>query len=102
MTELATVNGIQVILASLTPVCDCFIKTKPRERWQERIKETNELIEKYAHQVGAVYLDYYSAMADDDDMKKDLTRDGVIPNEAGYKIMADLAEKAIVDALGKK
>jgi lysophospholipase L1-like esterase len=35
-------------------------------------------------------------------LKKDLTEDGLVPNEAGYKIMAPLAEKAIAEALGRK
>ena len=54
---------------------------------------------KYAAQSGAVYLDYYSAMADQDRLKKDLTSDGVLPNDAGYSVMAPLAEKAIAEAL---
>jgi hypothetical protein len=49
-----------------------------------------------------VYLDYYSAMLDDKQMfKQDLTRDGLHPNEAGYAVMAPLAEKAIAEALGR-
>ena len=32
----------------------------------------------------------------------DLAGDGVHPNEAGYRIMAPLAEKAIAEALGRK
>ena len=35
-------------------------------------------------------------------MKKELTVDGLIPNDAGYSVMASLAEEAIVQALGKK
>jgi lysophospholipase L1-like esterase len=34
-------------------------------------------------------------------MNKDLTVDGLIPNEAGYQQMAPLAEKAIAEALKK-
>ena len=99
MAELARVNGIRVILASVTPVCDCFTKGAARQRWQERISELNELIEKYCGRTGAVYLDYYSAMADEDNLKKELTYDGVLPNDAGYQVMAALAEQAIAKAL---
>jgi lysophospholipase L1-like esterase len=101
MTELANTNGIRVVLASLTPVCDCFGKNAARERWRERISEANELIEKYCSKSGATYLDYYSAMSDDDALKKELTVDGVLPNEAGYAIMSRLAEKAIGEASRK-
>ena len=102
MADIAKANGIKVIFASLTPVCDCFTKGASRQRWQERISGLNELISKYAKQSGAVYLDYYSAMADDDDMKKELTKDGVMPNEAGYNVMAPLAEKSIAESLKQK
>jgi lysophospholipase L1-like esterase len=101
MTELARVNGIRVVLASLTPVCNCFGKNAARERWQERIAEANELIEKYCAKSGATYLDYYSAMSHEGDLKKELTGDGVLPNEAGYGIMSRLAEKAIREASRK-
>src|SRR5690349_22355342 len=99
MTELARANGIRVVLASVTPVCDCFAKGTARQRWQERIHEVNELIQKYSAGSGAVYLNYFSAMADDDNLKKELTSDGVLPNDAGYRIMAQLAEKAVAEAL---
>jgi hypothetical protein len=35
-------------------------------------------------------------------MKKELTVDGLIPNGAGYKVMASLAEQAIAQALAKR
>jgi lysophospholipase L1-like esterase len=99
MAELAHANGIRVILASVTPVCECFAKNAARQRWQERISELNELIEKYCAGTGAVYLDYYSAMAKEDNLKMELTNDGVLPNDAGYRLMAPLAEQAIGKAL---
>jgi lysophospholipase L1-like esterase len=101
MTELARANRIRVVLASVNPVCDCFKKNSERRRWQERIMEVNSLIRQYCARTGAVYLDYYSAMADGETLKMSLTSDGVLPNAAGYAIMADLAEKAIAEALRK-
>jgi len=101
MTELAQANGIRVVLASLTPVCDCFAKGS-RKLWQGRIAEVNELIEKYAHQRGAVYVDYYSALSREDDFKKELTKDGVLPNDVGYAVMGPLVSKAIAQALKTK
>jgi lysophospholipase L1-like esterase len=102
MAELARVNGIRVVLASVTPVCDCFTKGAARQRWQERISELNELIQKYCARTGGVYLDYYSAMAEEGNLKKELTNDGVLPNDAGYRVMAPLAEQAIGKALKTK
>ena len=50
---------------------------------------------------GAVYLDYFTALADGRSFKRELTVDGLIPNAAGYAVMAPLAERAIAEALKK-
>jgi lysophospholipase L1-like esterase len=101
MAELARANGIRIVLASITPVCDCFTKGTARQRWQERINEVNELIQKYCAQSGATFLNYFPAMANDDNLKKELTTDGVLPNDAGYGVMAQLAQKSVAEALAR-
>ncbi len=101
MTELAKVNGIRVVLASVTPVCNCYSK-RPPPRLQKQIAALNRWIEAYAAESGSTYLDYFTAMAEGTNLKKELTSDGMLPNEAGYKIMAPLAEKAIARALAEK
>jgi lysophospholipase L1-like esterase len=101
IVELAKANGIRVVLSSLTPVCDCFTK-QTTLRPQGKIIGINGWLKEYAAQSGSVYLDYYSAMADGRNLKKELTNDGLLPNDAGYAVMAPLAEKAIAQALGKK
>jgi lysophospholipase L1-like esterase len=101
MTELAKAHGIQVVLASLTPVCDC-IKNLTERRPPGKIIGLNGWLKAYATQSGLVYVDYYSVLADGRTMKGDLTVDGLIPNDAGYELMAPLAEQAIAQALGKK
>jgi len=101
MTELAKVNGIRVVLASVTPVCDCFRK-QTALRPQGKIIGLNGWIKDYAARSGSVYLDYYAALAQGRDFKKELTSDGLLPNEAGYAVMAPLAEKAIGEALAGK
>lgn len=98
MVELAKVHGIKVVLASLTPVCDCFRNLTGR-RPAGKIIGMNGWLKRYAAQSGSVYLDYYSALVDGRAMKKELTVDGFIPNDAGYEKMAALAEKAIAEAL---
>jgi lysophospholipase L1-like esterase len=100
IVELAKANGIRVVLASLTPVCDCFTK-QTLLRPQGKIIGINGWLKEYAGQSGAVYLDYYSALAEGRNLKKELTSDGLLPNDAGYAVMAPLAEAAIARALGK-
>jgi lysophospholipase L1-like esterase len=99
MTELAKVHGIRVALASVLPVCDCF-KNQTALRPQGKIISLNGALKGYAARSGSVYVDYYSALASGRDFKKDLTSDGLLPNQAGYAAMAPVAEKAIAQALG--
>jgi lysophospholipase L1-like esterase len=101
MVELARANGIRVVLASVTPVCDCFTK-QTGLRPQGKIIGLNGWIKEYAAKSDSVYLDYYSALADGRNLKKELTVDGLVPNDAGYRVMAPLAEKAIAEALAKR
>jgi lysophospholipase L1-like esterase len=99
MVELAKVNGIRVVLASLTPICDCFT-VQTGYRSQARIIGVNGFLRGYAKENGAVFLDYYSALAQGRDFKRELTVDGLLPNDAGYDVMASAAEQAIARALG--
>lgn len=100
MVELAKLHGIRVVLASVPPVCDCFRKLTAR-RTPGRIAGINRWLKSYAKESGSVYLDYYSTLAEDRAMQKDLTVDGLVPNDAGYERMAAAADKAIAEALGK-
>jgi lysophospholipase L1-like esterase len=101
LAELAKVNGIRVVLASVTPVSDAF-KNQTSLRPQGKIIGLNSWIKNYAAESGSVYLDYYSTLAEGRNFKKELTVDGLLPNDAGYKVMATLAEQAIAEALNKK
>jgi len=100
MVELAKFNGIRVVLASVTPVCDCFTRQTGR-RSQGKIIGLNGWLKSYAARSGSVYLDYYSALAEGRNLKKELTTDGVLLNDAAYQLLAPLAEKAIAEALAK-
>ncbi|MDB4875372.1 MAG: hypothetical protein JWM41_1818 [Gemmatimonadetes bacterium] len=98
MTELAKANGIRVVLASVLPVYD--YPWRPGLEPAPKIMALNTWIKAYAARTGAVYLDFHSAMADTrQGLRSDLTTDGVHPTEAGYRVMAPLAEKAVAEAL---
>jgi lysophospholipase L1-like esterase len=100
MVELAKVNGIRVVLASVDPVCDCY-SNQTKLRPQGKIIGMNGWLRDYAAKTGSVYLNYYAALADGRDFRKELTADGLLPNNAGYAVMEPLAEKAIIEALGR-
>jgi lysophospholipase L1-like esterase len=102
MAELAKVHGIKVVLSSVMPVCD-YIRPQTEHRPPGKIIALNEWIKEYVAKNKLVYLDYYSAMIDDQKMlKKEITYDGLHPNEAGYAIMEPLAEKAVASALHRR
>jgi lysophospholipase L1-like esterase len=99
MAQLAKINNIRVVFASVMPVCDCY-KPQTQKRPPQKIVALNKWIEDFCFRIGGVYLDYYSAMADSAGMlKRELTYDGLHPNNAGYEVMAPLAQKAIDQAL---
>ncbi|MES2177653.1 MAG: SGNH/GDSL hydrolase family protein [Gemmatimonadota bacterium] len=100
MTELARAHRIRVVLSSVLPAFDF-----PWKRGVEpapKIIALNAWLKRYAAEVGETYLDYHSVMADERaGLPVSLSRDGVHPTEAGYRIMAPLAEAAIAKALAR-
>ncbi len=98
MTEIAKANGIRVVLSSVLPAYDF-----PWRRGigpAPKVVALNAWMKCYAAQMGAVYLDYYSKMVDArGGLSPEMAADGVHPTDAGYRIMAPLAEAAIQEAL---
>jgi lysophospholipase L1-like esterase len=104
MADLARVHGIRVVFASVLPVNNYTQEAKESFalRPQERILGLNAWLKDYCGKNKLVYLDYYKALVDKDGMlKRALSDDGLHPTDAGYKVMAPLAEKAIQKALEK-
>jgi lysophospholipase L1-like esterase len=100
MVDLAKANGIRVIVASILPAAD--YPWKPGMAPAGKIKTLNAWLAGYALNHSITYLDYYSAMADDNGgMKAGLSSDGVHPNAKWYAIMAPLAQAAIDKVLAK-
>lgn len=100
MVDLAKKNGIRVVLSSVLPASS--YSWRPQIPPVEKIRALNDWMKDYATRERLVFLDYHSAMANDErGLKAELSDDGVHPNKAGYAVMAPLAEKAIVRVLGK-
>jgi lysophospholipase L1-like esterase len=109
MAELARTNKIRVVLASVLPVSNYGHDRQgnPQDmrinRPPEKILELNTWIRKYAAENGHAYLDYFSAMVDEQGLlQRDLSEDGLHPNAKGYAIMSPLAEQAIRVAIKKR
>ena len=105
MAELARLHHIRVVFSSLLPVYNYTVESKESFvlRPRERLLALNAWLKDYCSRNRLVYLDYASALADDKGMlRRELSDDGLHPNDAGYKIMAPLAENAIAKALAGK
>ncbi|PYX74531.1 MAG: capsular biosynthesis protein [Acidobacteria bacterium] len=100
--ELARASGIHVVYASILPVHNYTDRSKDffAQRPMSRVVELNQWLKNYCERNNIGYLDYFSAVVDDKGLlKKDLAEDGLHPNDAGFKVMAPLAEAAIQKAM---
>ncbi len=101
LADMASMNKIKVIFASVLPVSDYHKDQDPTyERRLQRppvfIKALNDWLQKFCTQNGYTYLDYYTAMVDPTtQLPADLSDDGLHPNAKGFRVMAPLASAAI-------
>lgn len=105
LADMATVNKIKVIFASVLPVSDYHKDQDPTyERRLQRppvfIKALNDWLQKFCTQHSYTYLDYYTAMLDPaSQLPADLSDDGLHPNAKGFRVMAPLASAAIAKTM---
>jgi lysophospholipase L1-like esterase len=102
LAELAAANHVKVIFSSVLPVNNYTPEAQEffADRPPAKILELNRWLKTYCAAHGCIYLDYFSVMVDGKGLlKKELADDGLHPNVAGYKVMAPLAEAAIVQAV---
>ncbi len=98
MAELASANGIRVIIGSVLPVSD--FPWRPGLNPGPAIVRLNEWLRAYCRGKGFTYIDYYAALTDGKlGMGPELAGDGVHPTPAGYRLMKPLADAAIERAL---
>jgi lysophospholipase L1-like esterase len=98
MAELARLHGIRVVIASVLPALD--YPWRPGLQPRDKIIALNLWIQGFCGRNRMVYLDYFSAMVDENGgLRHELSMDGIHPTEAGYLLMDPLAEAAIRKAL---
>ena len=99
MCNQAQANGIVPIISSIPP-CSEFPWRKEIENPGQTIVDINKSLKAYADANGIIYLDYHSALADENlGLPKTLSEDGCHPNPDTYFIMEDLVLEAIGMAL---
>ncbi len=97
MAQQAKNNHIAVVLCSVLPAFD--YPWRPGLHPDKKIPELNKMIQAYAADSGCVYVDYFSAMADErNGLPKKYAEDGVHPTKAGYAVMELLVEEGIQKA----
>jgi acyl-CoA thioesterase-1 len=98
MVQLARANGIRPVLCSVLPAYDYWWRRGMEPA--QKIVALNAWMKQWTAANHVVYVDYWTPMADArQGLRSDLSPDGVHPNEAGYQLMAPLAERGIAEAL---
>ena len=100
MTELAQANHIKVVLCSVLPANR--YGWSPEVQPADTIIALNELIKDYARSKRLIYVDFYTALVDEQKgLNPNYGRDSVHPNLDGYKVMEPLVVKGIKRALSR-
>ncbi|MBS1813288.1 MAG: capsular biosynthesis protein [Acidobacteria bacterium] len=95
MGELAELHHVKVFVTAMTPVCDCF-RQLTGLRTPERITELNVLLRDLCAEEHWTFINAADVLKDSKGlMRKDLTWDGVHPNDAGYALMKPVYEAAL-------
>lgn len=99
MCQLARANGIVPLISSIPP-CAAFVWNPEIKDAAQTIIDINKRLREYADANGIVYVDYHSALTDDQGgFPEKFSADGCHPNPDTYFIMEELVVKAISEAL---
>ncbi|MGN1233492.1 MAG: SGNH/GDSL hydrolase family protein [Candidatus Cryptobacteroides sp.] len=95
MCELARANGIKPVLCSVLPASSYGWRPEVTDS-AVQIAELNRMISDYAASRRIKYIDYHSAMKNDEGgLPKSLAADGVHPTADGYAIMEAMLLEAL-------
>jgi lysophospholipase L1-like esterase len=98
MAELAKINDIKMVLCSVLPSRSVF--WRPELNPMDDIITLNKRVSSYAREKHLFYVDYYTALVDDQKgLKAVYAKDGVHPNVQGYKVMETLAKVTVNSVL---
>ncbi len=96
MVEIAKANNVKILLASVLPVCNYNYEWATGFNPADKIVKLNDMIKNYTIENNIIYVDYYSALVDEQNsMKEEYTTDGIHLNEIGYRKIINVVEDAI-------
>ena len=99
MCNIAKANGIIPVISSIPP-CKAFVWRPEIENAGQTIVDINKSLKAYAETNDLIYVDYHSALADEDfGFPKTLSEDGCHPDPDTYFIMENMVLEAISNAL---
>lgn len=102
MADLASANGIAMILAAITPF-DRLSWAPHITGTVARLAELNAWLAGFAGERGLVHADYFSPLATPEGaLNPSFTRDGVHPTRRGYDAMRPVAEATLAEALSRQ
>jgi len=91
MADIAAANGIEILLASLTPAASVF--WSPAARPLEWIPVLNDWLRDFATQRGLRFIDYHSVLADGNGaLQERYSADGVHVTRDAYRVLQGLLE----------
>lgn len=103
MAEIASANGVRVIVSSLLPPSHretLLSRYNLYKHPPQQIRALNRWLEDYAASQGHEFVNYFGAMSDGGGfLTPELSEDGLHPAPAGYAVMAKTACGAIERAL---
>lgn len=95
MVDLAAAHGVTAILATLTPA-DRFGWSPEITGVAPRVAELNGWLSDLARERGLILADYHSPLTTPEGaLRPELTRDGVHPTGAGYRVMRPVRDAAV-------
>lgn len=99
MAQLARANGIEPVICSVLPAYE-YPWRKEITQVPAKVRALNAMLREWARANECVYVDYFSAMADErDGLPANLASDGIHPTSAGYDMMEGIIKPVLDEIL---
>jgi lysophospholipase L1-like esterase len=102
MAQLARANGIEPVICSILPAAEYPWRREITEV-ADKVRAVNAILKEWATAENCVWVDYFTAMADErGGLPTRLADDGIHPNTAGYEMMESIVKPVLDNLLGSK